>query len=513
MSHIIKVSGQLVMDLPCSKWKSLVIVVGCSLFLEVYSVMESRKELPGYPLPSYESPVGKPVTHLLEGMSASKLRHRGSQQWLPGGDTQAATMSIHHFMKTSNDTGSSFITGAPITKRIFVRKYMSRPSPDQATTTTIHDVRLTLSPGTFGNMDSENSTIHLIEIIKAVPTSETPSPTDTFIKMGVAIHTCWLPIIIPVGLIGNIISLFVLLRSHNRRISCCVYLAALAVFDCGVLCIGAYYWAVYVIDDIIMTEVLCKVLVYLFQLFSQTGMMMILIMSVDRFLAICIPLRAVIYCTAKRAKLTTVVVCLLQIVYCVPHFFITKLVDEQTCVTFASNDIFTRVYALFNVLINSALSFVVIFCANVAVIISLRNRSKSFVSKQSCRKFAGKPDNNQDTKDYSDISNSSYQTGVDSGRFSSHDNQLACILLLVSFTYLFLTLPQYVRYTVYTFVDYSKTTETYNVYFLLYHLTNKLYYTNSAVNFILYCMSGKRFRRDVKGLFERWRCSEPMVKI
>ena len=61
-------------------------------------------------------------------------------------------------------------------------------------------------------------------------------------KVGMAIHRYYLPVIIGIGMIGNFLSLAVMLRRHNRRISCCVYMAALAVTDSCSLFVGGYYW-------------------------------------------------------------------------------------------------------------------------------------------------------------------------------------------------------------------------------------------------------------------------------
>ncbi len=39
------------------------------------------------------------------------------------------------------------------------------------------------------------------------------------------------------------------------------------------------------------------------------------------------------------------------------------------------------------------------------------------------------------------------------------------------------------------------------IYHLGHHVCHKLWYTNNAVNFYLYCLTGKKFRRDLLHLF------------
>ena len=64
----------------------------------------------------------------------------------------------------------------------------------------------------------------------------------TTFKIGMALHRYYLPVVVVTGLVGNILSLAVMVKSHNRRISCCVYMAALAVTDSCSLLMGGYYW-------------------------------------------------------------------------------------------------------------------------------------------------------------------------------------------------------------------------------------------------------------------------------
>ena len=46
----------------------------------------------------------------------------------------------------------------------------------------------------------------------------------TTFKMGMALHRYYLPSIVIIGFIGNFLSLAVMLKPHNRQISCCVYM-------------------------------------------------------------------------------------------------------------------------------------------------------------------------------------------------------------------------------------------------------------------------------------------------
>ena len=77
------------------------------------------------------------------------------------------------------------------------------------------------------------------------------------------------------------------------------------------------------------------------------------------------------------------------------------------------------------------------------------------------------------------------------------ENQLTIMLLLVTTLFLILLCPTYFRFIYLVFanrdtpLDYAKA-------MLLFQITAHLYVTNSGINFFLYCISGKKFRDDLK---------------
>ena len=79
----------------------------------------------------------------------------------------------------------------------------------------------------------------------------------------------------------------------------------------------------------------------------------------------------------------------------------------------------------------------------------------------------------------------------------SVENQLTIMLLLVTTLFLILLLPTYIRFIYAAFVT-SNTPHKYATSMFVFELSYKLYVTNSGVNFFLYCISGKKFRNDLK---------------
>ena len=79
----------------------------------------------------------------------------------------------------------------------------------------------------------------------------------------------------------------------------------------------------------------------------------------------------------------------------------------------------------------------------------------------------------------------------------SVENQLTIMLLLVATLFLILLFPAYFRF-IYTVFAERDTPSQYARVLLVFQITGKLYTTNSGINFFLYCLSGKKFRNDLK---------------
>ena len=94
-------------------------------------------------------------------------------------------------------------------------------------------------------------------------------------------------------------------------------------------------------------------------------------------------------------------------------------------------------------------------------------------------------------------------------RMKSAENQLTNMLLLVTTLFLILLLPTYIRYVYSAFVV-SDTPSKLATRIFVSELSFKLFVTNSGINFYLYCISGQKFRTDLKEILCCIRKSSPM---
>ena len=153
-------------------------------------------------------------------------------------------------------------------------------------------------------------------------------------KVGRDIQTYWLPIIIPIGLIGNTLSFLVMMRPHNRKVSCCVYMAALAVADNVMLINAGYYWYVTDIARRPWFRTECYLFAYFFHVFSLAGAMLIVILTIDRFIAICHPLKRTSWCTHTKARHVAIFVFPVTFLVELPYYFFVRIIDKTTCAGF-----------------------------------------------------------------------------------------------------------------------------------------------------------------------------------
>ncbi len=442
----------------------------------------------------------------------------------------------------------------------------------------------------------------------------------TTYQVGMYIERVYFPIILTLGIPGNILSLLVMMRKSNRALSCCWYFAALAVSDTGLL---VSYFTFWLEGGILSSATLtsCRIMTLFFYWFSINSISLIVCLTADRCVAVVFPLKFLHWRHPSRAR--TIIACLFVItcIFNIPHCFTSSLRDTKTCGSFSVDYSFTQAYSILQMVLFCVFPTTTIFIMNIFIIQSIKKRSKVFlelpidkknvvslvckpssiqeapmndassssasicqVSKPSsiqeapmhdansssvsvsqvCKtssvqetpmndassssisvsqvskpsgiqkapmndassssnavpdtNFSMAKDNNCSGQEWADkTSGEECQsegikakmdmtkrenacTGFKSGKSQVVEDQLAIMLVAVSFVFLVLTLPLFLLCIVYTLVEYKDCPQSYALYVMLYNLTNKLYMTNNAINFYVYSLTGSRFRRDLKQL-------------
>ncbi|XP_037084865.1 LOW QUALITY PROTEIN: thyrotropin-releasing hormone receptor-like [Pollicipes pollicipes] len=138
--------------------------------------------------------------------------------------------------------------------------------------------------------------------------------------------------IFAVGFLGNVMVVVVVRRSRSMHTPTNCYLVSLAVADITVLIAAvpneiAMYFLV--AQAWIWGNAGCAILVFLQNMGINASALSVTAFTVERYIAICWPLKARTICTVQRAKRIILAVWAFAFCYCVPWAFLTKVVPVR----------------------------------------------------------------------------------------------------------------------------------------------------------------------------------------
>ena len=209
----------------------------------------------------------------------------------------------------------------------------------------------------------------------------------------------------------------------------------------------------------------------------------IIFMTFERFYSILRPHKAASFNTVKRATFTIMLCVLFGFLFNLPHLFLS-IAEYRRCIPYSENFRHVGIYYWLSVMLSYVLPFLSLLTMNIVIIHTLRTRSNNNLTT-----FEGQ--------------------GQSQGQVSKMKNterQIYITLILVTFGFLVFTTPVYlVNLLVYaSVIGYGKTPRSSALYYMLYHLAQKTFYTNNGINFFFYVMSGQKFRTDLLKLFRRY---------
>lgn len=294
------------------------------------------------------------------------------------------------------------------------------------------------------------------------------------------------PILIAIGTTGNALS-FLVMKRHASRIPMYSYLCVLSVLDLLVLYVGllrlwvAQLWDV---DPRNASNWMCKLVVFLGYVCSDASVWTIVTVTVERFFAICKPfyLRSVF--TSKRfTKLWLFApIVVFSAVNC--HFFFTVQLrtvhNVSLCYSVDSYDFLVhKTWPWIDAALYSFVPTIIISVLNAKIVLQ-------FIRAKKRRKLL------KTHEHISDDSTKRRNNGKTSNR------KFTVMMLMVSMSFLVTTLPNNtVLIITAVWNDYGTSAENIALFTLIKTITELLMYTNHAINFFLYCASGRKFRTQL----------------
>lgn len=291
------------------------------------------------------------------------------------------------------------------------------------------------------------------------------------------------PIIFIVGMTGNMIIVVALKKMNFQRRPPYIFLFALAIFDMVVLCVGlSQYWVLYTFDYNLrlVSQAGCKISLFVIYWSMQCSSWILVCVVFERFLKIKFPLKHMRFVTIPRC--VRVIVIVMVILGGIDmHLLITNGItfnkNETECTSLSEGYLYYDEYVFIwvDMTFVSILPFLLMISMN-AVMINVLRQSRQFRRRHSVP--------NTMTTD----------------RMNRFDRRLTTMLLVTSIYFLFTTLLISIYYIVDTY-NKSKGKYTAAVKEISWTALYLFQFTNYAMNFILYNLSNKRFRKKLLEVF------------
>lgn len=297
-------------------------------------------------------------------------------------------------------------------------------------------------------------------------------------------------ILLTIGTIGNVFSIVVLLRKRLRKSTTSLYLTVLAVSDLTVIYSGlSRHWIkhVYNFDVRHMSEISCKVNVFITYLALYFSSWLLVAVTIERVLVVWFPMNAKF---RSNKKIAACVICVLFTVLVV--FDAHILYGRKDIIVFEGNTtkiklcyymdeeyrlFYKQVFPWIDLALFSGIPFCMLLIGNILIAIKLL----------STKKRLDKWKNTQAAP--SSTVKRTYNTFK--------------ILFTLNTVFLVCTTP----ISIYIIGDFywqkDASEKTVAVLKLVWTIFDMMMYCNNTFNFLLYCISGDTFRQELKSLILR----------
>ncbi|KAK2166231.1 hypothetical protein LSH36_40g02020 [Paralvinella palmiformis] len=292
------------------------------------------------------------------------------------------------------------------------------------------------------------------------------------------------PVILTFGICTNILTMVVQSRPRFRGTSTRVYLTMLAVGDLIVIVVGLSPEWLHQLHVISLWDVniwICRVEMYLFYTSLDFAIWTLMLFSCDRLVAVCFPLKKKTHCTPRRA----VIACGLafMVANLNAYVFWSRGAEYTKVGTLVGNCRYLPRYRFFELSIRPIVvlcaafiaPFVVIAISNVIIIVRLATARRM---RKRC---------------------SSSHSGRVAPSARRRSSQTTAMCLSASVAFLVLVLPNIILFMGKRWWSPSAS------YYLVKAVASQLVYIHHSINFVLYSLSGERFRRELYHLCGRGR--------
>ena len=313
-----------------------------------------------------------------------------------------------------------------------------------------------------------------------------------------------LPVIIVLGLIGNGLSFFVLVRSGLDKLSSSVYLAALCVTDSLFLLQLTATWLSYLRVDIFHQPVICQLIIYTHYVSAFLSVWIVVAFTFERYIVCAYPLKRHLV-SNRRAKFAVVILTVVAgLLY--NHCIWAVEVRHGVCTP-------VKKYEDLNVLMSHVDTVVTLFLPSV-LIVTMNIKIVHLLAKAARFRWAHATPEVNTTRTCQAIplqqtsmtsSGSGGKTDVVPTRQAASSRRTTRMLVAISTIFLLLNAPNHlVRfYELLTgYLDGEDSTNMSQTFYNIRQVALFVYYLNFSINFLLYCLCGHNFRREMRSILK-----------
>ncbi|XP_064651275.1 cysteinyl leukotriene receptor 1-like [Lineus longissimus] len=282
------------------------------------------------------------------------------------------------------------------------------------------------------------------------------------------------PLIVVLGVVGNVISFRILSLPSYKHQSTCIYMKAMAFSDSMYLCCYVFqrtFMSIYnhEIRSSDNFKWICIQFLFWAYFGGLSSSIILQTMSLDRLFALLFPLKAKSWCSVNKARIFVGCMFLVLMVILLPlnlsRVYQPRLIG-WLCPFHFENDMAAS-YDHFISIVGTYIPLVIIFISNVGIVVVLK------MSEQRRQEMT-------------------------SDRNSSSNNQVVRMLLVVSLTFLVLKLPVKIRNAFWTYYTGTNTPQIVALRRFTVTLSEVVEYCNFAFNTYIYILPVKKFREDAK---------------
>ncbi|RUS78443.1 hypothetical protein EGW08_013789, partial [Elysia chlorotica] len=311
------------------------------------------------------------------------------------------------------------------------------------------------------------------------------------------------PILLVVGSLGNLLSIAVMSRSSMRASQASVYLIALSLADLMVLYTGLLRLF---IKEVSGTDIRnhstasCRLHATLVYMSLDTSVWILVAFTGERILSVFRPYKVKNICT-RVTSLVIIVVIIVVMLVLNSHFFygltsVTTVQDDNTTVTdpctyinSVYKNFLTNVWPWIDFCVFNLVPFLLLSIGNTCIAVRV------VMSRRRAKRHGNRAGPSTDRLSFKITDQAPpMRTSARNERTSS----MTAILLLLNMVFLATTTPVSVFFIIQD--DWGNSVSTPKeiaLFRLTFTVVNLVQYVNNSINFILYCITGSRFRKEL----------------